>query len=119
MNLCPQIGFARQVSQVSGTPGGYARRVNQPNTTNRGAGSRRPQNGFMQSMREAGALFFYDAFAWAAGILAALALRYDFVLHSIHWGWAVVLIAITIVLQLVAGWVFWLYRCLLYTSRCV
>ncbi|MCA0347388.1 MAG: polysaccharide biosynthesis protein [Actinobacteria bacterium] len=84
--------------------------MNQPNTAIRGAGSRSTQNGFMRSMREAGALFFYDAFAWTVGILAALALRYDFVLHVIHWGWAIVLIAITIVLQLIAGWVFWLYR---------
>ncbi len=55
-------------------------------------------------------LFLCDAIAWAIGILAALALRFDFVLASIHWGWALVLIAATMVLQLIAGWVFWLYR---------
>jgi len=71
---------------------------------------RSTKNGFIQSMRESGALFVYDAFAWAVGILAALALRYDFVLRDIHWGWAIVLIAITVALQFVAGWVFWLYR---------
>lgn len=61
-------------------------------------------------MRGSGMLFVCDAIAWTIGILAALVLRFDFLLNLVHWGWATVLIAVTIVLQLVAGWVFWLYR---------
>nr|WP_245190344.1 nucleoside-diphosphate sugar epimerase/dehydratase [Leucobacter exalbidus] len=51
-----------------------------------------------------------DALAWAIGILVALVLRFDFALGRIHWGWTLTVIGVTIVLQLIAGWLTWLYR---------
>lgn len=99
-----------QVSQLKHTSRGYAHRVDQPNKIDRGAGARIAKGGFVQSKRGLWVLFMCDALAWAIGILAALVLRYDFEPQSIHWGWASILIAITVVLQLIAGLVFWLYR---------
>nr|WP_233613195.1 nucleoside-diphosphate sugar epimerase/dehydratase [Leucobacter edaphi] len=55
-------------------------------------------------------LYLVDAAAWAVAILAALVLRFDFDFDRIHWGWTSALIGVTAVLQLIAGWVFWLYR---------
>ncbi|WP_082305388.1 polysaccharide biosynthesis protein [Leucobacter japonicus] len=60
--------------------------------------------------RQYGVLFLIDALAWAVGILAALVLRFDFNLMRIHWGWTLAVIGVTAILQLLFGWVFWLYR---------
>ena len=60
--------------------------------------------------RQYGVLFAADAAAWGLGILAALVLRFDFNLMRIHWGWTLVVIGITALLQLAAGWLFSLYR---------
>ncbi|WP_336658889.1 polysaccharide biosynthesis protein [Leucobacter sp. USHLN153] len=60
--------------------------------------------------RQYGLLFLLDAAAWAIGIFAALVLRFDFDLSRIHWGWTLAVVLTTAVLQLVAGWMFWLYR---------
>ncbi|WP_082309370.1 polysaccharide biosynthesis protein [Leucobacter musarum] len=60
--------------------------------------------------RQYGVLFLIDALAWAIGILAALVLRFDFNLMRIHWGWTLTVIGVTAILQLLFGWVFWLYR---------
>jgi dTDP-glucose 4,6-dehydratase len=60
--------------------------------------------------RQYGLLFLLDAAAWALGILAALVLRFDFNLSRIHPGWTLAVIGVTVVLQLIAGWLFWLYR---------
>lgn len=60
--------------------------------------------------RQYGVLFLLDAAAWAIGILVALVLRFDFNLERIHVGWTLTIIGITIVLQLVIGWLTWLYR---------
>ena len=60
--------------------------------------------------RQYGLLFALDALAWAAGILAALVLRFDFNLQRIHWGWTLAVIGVTVLLQLLGGWAFWLYR---------
>ncbi|MGK0722737.1 polysaccharide biosynthesis protein [Leucobacter sp. W1478] len=57
-----------------------------------------------------GLLFVCDAAAWAIGILAALVLRFDFNIARIHWGWTFALIGVTILLQLMWGWLSWLYR---------
>lgn len=65
---------------------------------------------FTNFLKQYGVLFLGDACAWAIGILAALVLRYDFELVLIHKGWTAVLIAFTILIQLIAGWAFWLYR---------
>ncbi|QIK64214.1 polysaccharide biosynthesis protein [Leucobacter viscericola] len=61
-------------------------------------------------VKQYGVLFGLDALSWAVGITAALVLRFDFGLERIHWGWASAVICVTIVLQLIGGWVFWLYR---------
>ncbi|MBK0420663.1 polysaccharide biosynthesis protein [Leucobacter sp. CSA2] len=61
-------------------------------------------------VRQYGLLYLVDAAAWAVAILAALVLRFDFDFDRIHWGWTSALIGVTAVLQLIAGWVFWLYR---------
>lgn len=60
--------------------------------------------------RQYGLLFLLDAAAWAIGILAALVLRFDFNLARIHPGWTLAVIGVTVGLQLIAGWLFWLYR---------
>ncbi|WP_241489293.1 polysaccharide biosynthesis protein [Leucobacter celer] len=60
--------------------------------------------------RQYGLLFLLDAAAWALGILAALVLRFDFNLSRIHPGWTLAVIGVTVALQLIAGWLFWLYR---------
>lgn len=84
--------------------------MDQSNITDQLTGSRIVTRGSARSLRGFGTLFLVDAIAWAIGIVAALVLRYDFDLSGPHWGWSLVLIAATVVLQLVAGWVFWLYR---------
>ena len=63
-----------------------------------------------QFARESAWLFLLDALAWAIGILAALVLRFDFDITRIHWGWTSLVIGITVVLQLLGGMLFWLYR---------
>ncbi|GAA2179486.1 nucleoside-diphosphate sugar epimerase/dehydratase [Leucobacter tardus] len=68
------------------------------------------QHRFSHFVRQYGLLFVLDAAAWATAILAALVLRFDFNLMRIHWTWTLVVIAITALLQLVGGWLFWLYR---------
>lgn len=84
--------------------------MDQASTQNQGFAGRTTERRLAHFARTYGLLFAGDALAWAIGVFAALVLRYDFVLSSIHWGWAGLLISVTIVLQLVAGWVFWLYR---------
>ncbi|MFD5599419.1 polysaccharide biosynthesis protein [Leucobacter sp. NPDC058333] len=61
-------------------------------------------------MRQYGVLFIADVAAWGVGILAALVLRFDFNLTRIHWGWTLTVIGMTALLQLIVGWLFWLYR---------
>lgn len=65
---------------------------------------------FQHFTRQYGLLFVCDIVAWALGILAALVLRFDFNLARIHWGWTLAVFGVTAVLQLLAGWLFWLYR---------
>ena len=65
---------------------------------------------FTNFLKQYGALYLADACAWAIGILAALVLRFDFEFSLIHKGWTAILILVTVVLQLGAGWAFWLYR---------
>ncbi|MEB4614326.1 polysaccharide biosynthesis protein, partial [Leucobacter sp. M11] len=65
---------------------------------------------FAHFLRQFGVLFAADALAWAVAILAALLLRFDFELGRIQWAPTLGLIAVTAALQLLGGWVFWLYR---------
>lgn len=60
--------------------------------------------------RQYGALYFADALSWAAAIIVALILRFDFQIASINWPNTLIVIAVTVVLQLLGGWTFWLYR---------
>ena len=57
-----------------------------------------------------GGLFLLDVIAWAVGITVALVLRFDFVFTKIHWGWTLAVIGVAALLQLIFGWVFWVYR---------
>ncbi len=57
-----------------------------------------------------GGLFLLDAVAWAIGIIVALVLRFDFGLQRIHWGWTLAVIGVAVILQLIGGWAFWIYR---------
>ncbi|MFT4232206.1 MAG: nucleoside-diphosphate sugar epimerase/dehydratase [Leucobacter sp.] len=61
-------------------------------------------------VRQYGLLFVLDSAAWAVAILAALVLRFDFNLSRIHIGWTLTVIGVVILLQLLGGWAFWLYR---------
>lgn len=60
--------------------------------------------------KQYGLLFGLDALAWVLGITAALLLRLDFDVANNLWQWAAVVVGATILLQLVGGWLFWLYR---------
>src|SRR5699024_10911047 len=60
--------------------------------------------------RQYGALYIADALSWAAAIIVALILRYDFDVAEINWVSTVIVIVFIVALQLVGGWVFWLYR---------
>ncbi|MGO3148353.1 MAG: polysaccharide biosynthesis protein [Leucobacter sp.] len=57
-----------------------------------------------------GGLYLLDVMAWAIGIIVALVLRFDFGFARIHWGWTLAVIGVAVVLQLLGGWVFWIYR---------
>ena len=57
-----------------------------------------------------GLLYFFDVLSWALGIIAALVLRFDFEFARIHWGWTAAVIAVAAILQLIGGWIFWIYR---------
>lgn len=60
--------------------------------------------------RQYGALFLLDGLAWTVAILAALVLRFDFNLPRISWGETIAVIGVTVLLQLLGGWLTWLYR---------
>lgn len=60
--------------------------------------------------RTYGVLFVGDGLAWAVAILSAMLLRWDFEIARIHWGWTFTLIGFTVLLQLIIGWITWLYR---------
>lgn len=57
-----------------------------------------------------GALYLADSIAWAIAIILALVLRFDFEVTRIHWPNTLIVITVTVILQLIGGWVFWLYR---------
>ena len=60
--------------------------------------------------RQYGALYVADALSWAAAIIVALFLRFDFEISEINWVSTTLIIVLTAALQLIGGWVFWLYR---------
>ena len=61
------------------------------------------------SLTRFGTQFAFDAAAWTFSLVLAALLRYDFNVDQISWG-ALLLCAATILVQLLAGWLFHLYR---------
>ena len=61
-------------------------------------------------LRQYGVLYLLDVAAWGVAVLAALVLRFEFNLARIQWPYTILLIGIVALLQLLAGWIFWLYR---------
>lgn len=61
-------------------------------------------------LRQYGYLYLLDIAAWAVSILAALVLRFEFNIARIQWTNTLILIGVVALLQLIAGWIFWLYR---------
>lgn len=57
-----------------------------------------------------GTQYAFDAVAWVVAVAFALVLRYDFNLELISWRWAGLLCLVTLVVQLAAGWLLYLYR---------
>lgn len=86
----------------------YARSVNRSRPSETASGELISR--FSHFLRRYGWLFLADCLAWAIGIIAALILRYDFLIGRINWSWAVVLIIVAALIQFVGGWAFWLYR---------
>ncbi|WP_449277765.1 polysaccharide biosynthesis protein [Leucobacter sp. GX24907] len=60
--------------------------------------------------RQYGVLYLLDVLAWGVAIIAALVLRFEFNTARIQWGYTFALIGLVALLQLIGGWVFWLYR---------
>lgn len=72
---------------------------------------RKPASGrFAHFVETYGGLYLLDVMAWAIGIIIALVLRFDFAFTRIHWGWTLAVIGVAAALQLLFGWVFWVYR---------
>lgn len=64
----------------------------------------------MHFLRHFGWLYLLDVFVWAIAITVAEFLRFEFNLSWINLPNTLLLIAVTALLQLISGWVFWLYR---------
>lgn len=61
-------------------------------------------------VRQYGWLYLLDVLVWVIAIMSAQVLRFDFNPFRIDVSSTVLLLSITAVLQLLGGWVFWLYR---------
>jgi dTDP-glucose 4,6-dehydratase len=57
-----------------------------------------------------GGQYVADSIAWVIGIALAVVLRYDFILHRIHWLPTFAFMVVVLLLQLVIGWLYWVYR---------
>jgi FlaA1/EpsC-like NDP-sugar epimerase len=57
-----------------------------------------------------GTQFAIDAVAWTVALIAAVMLRYDFQPELVGWSSLAAICALTIVIQFVTGWIFYLYR---------
>lgn len=64
----------------------------------------------MHFLRHVGWLYLLDVIVWAVAVFSAQFLRFDFTLSRIDFGSTLTLLLVTAVLQLIAGWLFWLYR---------
>lgn len=61
-------------------------------------------------LRHLGWLYLLDVLVWSVAIVSSLVLRFEFELYRINFKSALILIAVTAILQLASGWFFWLYR---------
>lgn len=57
-----------------------------------------------------GWLYVLDVGVWAIAIISAQVLRFDFDITRLNAGNTVLLISVTALLQIIGGWLFWLYR---------
>jgi len=57
-----------------------------------------------------GLQFAIDAAAWVVAVTASFFFRYDFVEARVHWLPVILLCLVAIVMQLILGWIFWVYR---------
>ncbi|GAB3604687.1 nucleoside-diphosphate sugar epimerase/dehydratase [Conyzicola nivalis] len=57
-----------------------------------------------------GIQFLIDGAAWLFALTFAVLLRYDFDSSQISWSWFALIVAATLLVQLVAGWAVYLYR---------
>lgn len=57
-----------------------------------------------------GGQYIADCLAWVLAIIVALLFRYDFVVTRIHWLPALTFTVVVLLLQLVVGWLYWVYR---------
>jgi FlaA1/EpsC-like NDP-sugar epimerase len=57
-----------------------------------------------------GGQWLFDSLAWITAVVLAVYLRYEFVESRINWQSLVAVCGAVVVLQLVLGWAFWLYR---------
>lgn len=57
-----------------------------------------------------GSQYLADSLAWVVAVVVAVVYRYDFDVLRIHWLPLLGFCVIVLLLQLVLGWLFWLYR---------
>lgn len=62
------------------------------------------------SLRQFGWIYLLDVLVWCIAIVSAQVLRFEFNLASINVANTAILLVLTALLQLVGGWIFWLYR---------
>jgi len=55
-------------------------------------------------------LMLIDGASWTIALVFAAIFRYELAIKNVHWGPLLAVCAITVVLQLIAGWVLYLYR---------
>lgn len=61
-------------------------------------------------VRHFGWLYLLDVLVWVVAIVSAQTLRFDFDPNKINVNSTLILLAVTAILQLLGGWIFWLYR---------
>lgn len=64
----------------------------------------------MHFVRHFGWLYLLDVLVWSVAIVSAQVLRFDFDPFKININSTMLLLGITALLQLLGGWLFWLYR---------
>ncbi|WP_431245445.1 polysaccharide biosynthesis protein [Leifsonia xyli] len=57
-----------------------------------------------------GGQYLADSIAWIVAIVIAVILRYDFSVYRVHWLPVLTFTVVVLLLQLVLGWLYWVYR---------